>query len=276
MSIITIKNLKYRYPSTKVNALNNVNLEINKGEFIGIIGKNGAGKSTLAQAITGIIPNLYKGLYAGEVTVCGMKVTETEMDALVKKVGLIFQNPFNQMTGVKDTVYEEIAFGLENFGIPPEEMKAKIDKSLNLLGMTEYKNRNLFDLSGGQMQRVAIASVITMEPEIIILDEPTSQLDPQGSDDVFRAIKTLSEKGVTIIFVTHKLEKIAQYSDKIILLEDGELMAIDTPEKIFSRNKLENIPLYTKIGKRLNVKTKEYYPITLEQAKECCYEYFRH
>ncbi len=269
MNAISIKNLKYRYPGTKVNALSDINLEISKGEFIGLIGKNGSGKSTLAQALLGIVPNFYKGLYAGEVIVCGINVAEASIDDLSEKIGLVFQNPFNQVTGAKETVYEEIAFGLENFGVPRDEMKKRIDNCLALLDIQKYKDRSPFDLSGGQMQRVAIASIIAMNPEIIILDEPTSQLDPQGSEDVFKAVKKLSESGITIILVSHKMEKLAQYSDRIILLDNGHLLAFDTPEKIFSQKGPENTPIYTKVSQSLNIKNGDYFPVTLDSTKEC-------
>ncbi|ONI45261.1 cobalt ABC transporter ATP-binding protein [Candidatus Epulonipiscioides gigas] len=267
MAIITIKGLKYRYPNTKVNALTDINLEINKGEFIGVIGKNGAGKSTFCQALLGIVPNFYKGLYAGEVVVCETKVTEVSISDLCQKIGLVFQNPFNQVTGAKDTVYEEIAFGLENFGVPRAEMRKRIDRSLELLDIAQYKDRAPFDLSGGQMQRMAIASIIAMQPEIIILDEPTSQLDPQGSKDVFNVVKALSEQGITIIMVSHKMEKLAQYCDRIMLLDSGKLLNFDIPQKIFNLDNLKSIPVYTKVCKKLNLKTMGDFPVTLEETK---------
>ncbi|MFI3201579.1 MAG: ATP-binding cassette domain-containing protein, partial [Eubacteriales bacterium] len=215
--------------------------------------------------------NFYKGAYGGEVLIDGVCVRDMQVDDLCQKVGLVFQNPFNQVTGSKDTVYEEIAFGLENFGVPREEMMVRIHRSMELLDIVSFKDRAPYDLSGGQMQRMAIASIIAMEPEIIILDEPTSQLDPQGSEEVFQAVRMLSKQGITIIMVEHKMEKIATYSDRVMLLHEGSLVEMDTSQKIFSRSDLEELgicpPVYTRIGKALHKKNGEYAPVTLEEAK---------
>ncbi|MFI3249694.1 MAG: ABC transporter ATP-binding protein [Eubacteriales bacterium] len=271
MAFLTINHLKYRYPNTEINALDDISLEIKSGEFIGLIGKNGSGKSTFCQALLGIVPNFYKGKYAGEVKVNDVVVTEVSVDDLCQTVGLVFQNPFNQLTGAKDTVYEEIAFGLENFGVEREEMRSRIDHCLNLLNIEKCKDRSPFDLSGGEMQRVAIASVLAMQPQVLILDEPTSQLDPQGCEEVFEAIRTLSSQGITVIIAEHKIEKIASYCDKIIVLNEGKLAGFDSPKKIFSTSNLEEIgissPIYTQICKELNLKKGEHYPVTLEEAK---------
>lgn len=190
-----------------------------------------------------------------------------------RKVGIVFQNPFNQVTGSKLTVYEEIAFGLENMGLSRTEMMERIDYSLKLLDIYQYKDRNPFDLSGGQMQRMAIASIIAMRPEVIILDEPTSQLDPQGSEEVFRAVQSLSQEGISILMVEHKMEKIAAYSDRVMLLKDGKMVAFDTPQKVFSLENLEqygvNAPAFTRICKKLGIKNQKNgcYPVTLEEAE---------
>ena len=153
--------------------------------MIGIIGRNGAGKSTLCQALVGLVPHFYRGAYGGKVTVAGLEVMKNSVSRLSAKVGIVFQNPFTQVTGSKWTVYEEVAFGLENMGVPRKEIIERVDFALHLLGLEDVKDRNPFDLSGGQAQRMAIAGVIALKPEIIVLDEPTSQLDPQGTEEVF-------------------------------------------------------------------------------------------
>ena len=274
MARIEVNHLKYRYPHTEKLALNGVSFQIEPGEFIGIIGKNGSGKSTLCQAFTGLIPNFYRGAYGGNVKIGEINVRDVEVDELCQKVGIVFQNPFNQVTGSKLTVYDEIAFGLENLGLTRKEMIRRIDDALEQLDITKFRDRNPFDLSGGQMQRMAIASIIAMNPEIIILDEPTSQLDPQGSEEVFKAVQRLSQKGITIIMVEHKMEKIAAYSDRVMLLDEGKMIDFDTPQKIFSRDDLLEHgvlpPAFTRIGRglgRKNVATGEY-PVTLKEAKE--------
>lgn len=274
MASIVIEHLKYKYPGSKELALNDISFTVKPGEFIGIIGRNESGKSSLCQAVAGLIPNFYKGAYGGKVLIDDMKIRNTTVDELCKKVGIIFQNPFNQVTGAKLTVYEEIAFGLENLGVERGEMKRRIIDAMELLDISKYKERYPFDLSGGQMQRMAIASIIAMKPEVIILDEPTSQLDPQGRDEVFRAIHKLSRQGITILMVEHNMEKIASYCDRVVLMDSGKLIAIDTPEKIFSREDLDDhgveAPVYTKVCKSLGIKNKVtgYYPVTLEGVKE--------
>lgn len=274
MSEIRIENLKYQYPHTDRRALDGITCTIQPGEFIGVIGKNGSGKSTLCQAITGLVPNFYRGAYGGKVWIGDTEVMTVEVDELCQKVGIVFQNPFNQVTGSKLTVYEEIAFGLENLGIPRDEMVRRIDDAMELLDIAKYKERAPFDLSGGQMQRMAIASIIAIQPDIIILDEPTSQLDPQGSEEVFQAVQKLSQKGITVLMVEHKMEKIAAYSDRVMLLDNGKLIDMDTPQKIFSREDLEDYgvvpPAFTRICKNLGIRNEidGTYPVTLEEAKE--------
>ena len=274
MAEIRIENLKYRYPHTKKLALDGITCEIKQGEFIGVIGRNGSGKSTFCQALTGLVPNFYRGAYGGKVFIDNIKVDTVGVEEICQKVGLVFQNPFNQVTGAKLTVYEEIAFGLENLGIPRDEMIRRVDEAMELLDIAKYKDRHPFDLSGGQLQRMAIASIIAMQPEVIILDEPTSQLDPQGSEEVFQAVQKLSKKGITIIMVEHKIEKIAAYSDRVILLDEGKLIDMDTPQKIFSKENLHEYgveaPIFTKICKGLGIRNNKTlcYPVTLEEAKE--------
>jgi energy-coupling factor transport system ATP-binding protein len=274
MKKIIVESLKYKYPLSETLALNDISFQVEKGEFIGIIGKNSAGKSTLCQAIVGLVPHFFKGAYGGKVLVDGLEVKTHEIADLSLKIGMVFQNPFTQVTGSKLTVYEEIAFGLENIGIPQSEMVERIDDVLKLLNIEKVKDQNPFDLSGGQMQRMAIASIIAMKPEIIVLDEPTSQLDPAGSEEVFRAIQSLSEQGITVIMAEHKMEKVAQYCSRVLLLDDGKVVDFDTPEEIFSRDDLEeygvNAPVYTRVCKALGVKKQgtDVYPVTLEDAEK--------
>ena len=273
MASITIDHLKYKYPGTDKLALNDISLSIKPGEFIGIIGRNESGKSSLCQALAGLIPNFYKGAYGGKVFIDDIEVKSVSVDELCETVGIVFQNPFNQVTGSKATVYEEISFGLENMGISKEEMIRRIDEAMELLDITRYGDRYPFDLSGGQMQRMAIAGVIAMKPQVIILDEPTSQLDPQGREEVFQAVQKLSKQGITIILVEHNMEKIAQYSNRVVLLEGGKLVAAGTPQEVFSRDDLElygvEAPVYTQICRKLNLRNINtgYYPVTLSEAR---------
>lgn len=275
MAFIEVKGLKYKYPHTSKLVLDGIDFEADKGQFIGIIGENQAGKSTLCQAFAGLVPTMFRGAYGGKVIIDGVEASKVPIAVLCQKVGLVFQNPFNQLSGAKDTVFEEIAFGLQNLGIPREEIGKRVDKALKLLDIIKYKDRNPFDLSGGQIQRVAIASILAMEPEVLVLDEPTSQLDPQGSEDVFLVVEKLAKTGITIIMVEQKMEKLAAYCDKILLLHRGLQVAYDVPERIFSREDLRELgvepPVYTQVSKALSVYRKEgddlLYPVTLKQIQ---------
>ena len=271
MAYIKVENLKYRYPNTTKLALDGLDFEIEKGSFIGIVGENGAGKSTLCQSFNGLVPGFFKGAYGGKVLIEDTEVAKTSVSALCQKVGLVFQNPFNQLSGAKETVFEEIAFGLQNFGVPKEEMISRVNEVMELLDIAAYRDRNPFDLSGGQMQRVALAGILAMKPEVIVLDEPTSQLDPAGSEEVFAAVDKLAKSGITIIMVEQKLEKMAEYCDKILLLHQGKQIAFDTPEQIFSREDLKNYgvnpPAYTRICQKFGVKKENgCYPASLREA----------
>ena len=273
MAFLEVEHLKYRYPHTKRLALDDISFTAEKGEFIGIIGENGAGKSTLSQAFCGLVPQFYKGAYGGKVTVDGIAAATTPTAELCKKVGLIFQNPFNQLSGAKDTVWDEVAFGLENFGVPAEQIHERLDKVLHQLDIWQFRDKNPFDLSGGQMQRVAIASVLAMEPEILLLDEPTSQLDPQGSEEVFHTVELLAKTGITIFMIEQKMEKLASYCDRILLLHDGKQIAFDTPEKIFSRPDLADLgicpPYAARYCKEQNLLRPDgTYPVTVADVQK--------
>ena len=253
MSLIEVKDLKYRYPGTTELALDGVSFTVEKGEFIGIAGENGAGKSSLSQALLGLIPQFYKGAYGGSVTVCGMDARSTPVSELCRHVGLVFQNPFNQLSGAKDTVYDEVGYGLQNLGFPPEEIRTRVESVLRCFGIWEYRDRNPFDLSGGQLQRVAICSVLAMNPDVLILDEPTSQLDPEGSEEVFHPVDELTKMGITIIMIEQKIEKLAGYCDRVLLMHQGHVVDYDTPRKIFSREDLYDLgvnpPAYTRFAR---------------------------
>lgn len=272
MSIIEVSHLKYRYPDTTKLVLDDINFSVEEGEFIGLIGRNTAGKSTLCYALTGLIPHFFKGGYGGTVTVSGLNVRNTDVSEVTAAAGLVFENPFSQITGSRFTVYEEIAFGLENMGLPRGEMIRRIEESLDLLDIRKVKDKNPFDLSGGQMQRVAIAGVVAMKPKVLVLDEPTSQLDPQGSEEVFRVVENLTKEGITIIMAEQKMEKIAKYADRVLLLDDAKLIAYDTPEAIFSRDDLEghgiHPPAAAVIAKHLHKRKADgNYPVLLAELQ---------
>lgn len=240
MAFISVRNLKYRYPMEQKLALCDISFEIERGEFVGIIGANGAGKSSLSQALLGLIPQFYKGAYGGSVEIDGLDSAKTPLGMLCKKAGLVFQNPFSQLSGAKDTVFDEVAYGLQNLGIPREEILRRVEEVLHTLDIWDFRERNPFDLSGGQLQRVAIASILAMRPELLILDEPTSQLDPVGSEEVFQTVEKLRHSGITILMIEQKLEKLAEYCGRLLLLSEGRLIAFDRTERILTRPDLGN------------------------------------
>lgn len=280
MKKIVVEELSYKYPLAERLSLNNISLTVEGGDFIGIIGESLAGKTTLCQALVGLIPHFYHGAFKGRVEVCGMDTMKHTIAELSEKVGLVFQNPFNQISGAKLTVYEEIAFGLENLGILRHEMISRIDEVLKLLDIVHLKGENPFHLSGGQMQRVAIASIMALKPEVIILDEPTSQLDPQGTDEVFKAVKRLSNQGITVIMVEHKIEQIATYAEKIILMRQGQIIDIASPKKIFSRLDLKELgvraPVFSQVAQILMLRENNQVSVTLEDTYRRMVKKFGH
>lgn len=233
--MISFEQVTYTYPGGKTPALRQVSLEIPAGQFCAVVGANGAGKSTLAFAIAGFIPHFYHGTLLGRVRAAGKSTLETPLSELVLSVGLIFQNPFNQISGTKFTVREEIAFGLENLGVPRDEMAGRIEAVMQLVGIEELAERSPLALSGGQMQRVAIAAVLAMRPQVLVLDEPTSQLDPIGSREVFAAVRALAAAGeMTVVMIEHKLEWVAVFADRVIALAEGGVVADGKPGEVLA------------------------------------------
>ena len=224
MGYFKIENVNYKYPLEEKQALKNINIEIKKGEFWAVIGKNGSGKTTFCNMLRRFVPDFYKGELTGKITLEDKELKDYSQKELVQKIGFVFQNPFTQISGVKDTVFEEIAYGLENLGLDKEEIISRIEKILKLLEIEKLRDRNPYDLSGGQKQRVALASIIAMDPDILVIDEPTSQLDPKGTEDIFKIINLMANEGKTIILVEHKLELIAEYAENILVLDEGEII----------------------------------------------------
>lgn len=270
MSYIHIKGLEFSYineaeePPVKNTVLKGIDLDIEKGEFVAVLGHNGSGKSTLAKCINAI--NLPE---KGEVVVDGLDtIREENLLPIRKRVGMVFQNPDNQI--VATIVEEDVAFALENLGVEPKEIRTRVDEALRTVGMYEYRMHAPHKLSGGQKQRVAIAGIIAMEPDCIVLDEPTAMLDPKGRSEVMRTIKMLNkEKGVTIVLITHYMEEAAQ-ADRVVVIDGGEKMMDSVPKKVFSqvevmRNLGLDVPQVTEIADFLN---KQGYDISSEIITE--------
>ena len=224
MGYLKLENVNYKYPLEEKNALQNINIEIKKGEFWAVIGKNGSGKTTLCNILRRFVPDFYKGELTGKITLEGKELKDYSQKEIVQKIGFVFQNPFTQISGVKNTVFEEIAYGLENLGIERETIISEVEKILKLLEIEKLRDKNPYNLSGGQKQRVALASIIAMNPDILVIDEPTSQLDPKGTEDIFKIINLMANEGKTIILVEHKLELIAEYAENILVLDEGEII----------------------------------------------------
>ena len=234
MGYFKIENVNYKYPLEDKQALKNINIEIKKGEFWAVIGKNGSGKTTFCNMLRRFVPDFYKGELTGKITLEDKELKDYSQKELVQKIGFVFQNPFTQISGVKDTVFEEIAYGLENLGLDKEEIISRVEKILKLLEIEKLRDRNPYDLSGGQKQRVALASIIAMDPDILVIDEPTSQLDPKGTEDIFKIINLMANEGKTIILVEHKLELIAEYAQNILVLDKGEIILSGKAEEVLN------------------------------------------
>ena len=234
MGYFKIENVNYKYPLEDKQALKNINIEIKKGEFWAVIGKNGSGKTTFCNMLRRFVPDFYKGELTGKIMLEDKELKDYSQKELVQKIGFVFQNPFTQISGVKDTVFEEIAYGLENLGLDKEEIISRIEKILKLLEIEKLRDRNPYDLSGGQKQRVALASIIAMDPDILVIDEPTSQLDPKGTEDIFKIINLMANEGKTIILVEHKLELIAEYAQNILVLDEGEIILSGKAEEVLN------------------------------------------
>lgn len=235
MSILSVEHLTFKYAQTEANALHDVTCRFEQGTITAVVGANGAAKSTLCYALAGFIPHFFKGAMQGTVRVNGADTKQTPLADLVVQVGLVFQNPFNQISGSKLTVFEEIAFGLENLGVPRSEIKTRVERALDLFGLEQAAHQSPFALSGGQQQRLALASIFVMEPPVMVLDEPTSQLDPEGTREVMETIQKLAAQGRTIVLVEHKLEWVARLASRVLVLNQGALVAVGEPREVLQR-----------------------------------------
>lgn len=237
MIIIEVKNLKYKYnQEDEQYTLNDVSFHVKQGEWLSIIGHNGSGKSTTVRLIDGLLE-----AESGDIYIDGDALTIDNVWDKRRLIGMVFQNPDNQFVGA--TVEDDVAFGLENQGIPLEEMRSRVDEALELVGMTDFKTREPARLSGGQKQRVAIAGVVALRPKIIILDEATSMLDPEGRLDLIKIVREIKERhGMTVISITHDLDEVA-LSDRVIVMKNGQVESISTPNELFMREDLVDLDL---------------------------------
>ena len=236
-SIIDVKNLSFRYKeSQEYYDVKDITFHVKRGEWLSIVGHNGSGKSTTVRLIDGLLE-----AESGEIVIDGQRLTEENVWNIRRQIGMVFQNPDNQFVGA--TVEDDVAFGLENQGLSRQEMKKRVEEALVLVGMLEFKKREPARLSGGQKQRVAIAGVVALRPAILILDEATSMLDPEGRRELIETVKGIrKDYDMTVISITHDLEEVAM-SDRVLVMKKGEIESTSSPRNLFSRNDLDQIGL---------------------------------
>jgi energy-coupling factor transporter ATPase len=281
MPIIETNNLTYTYPGATKPSISGVSIRIEQGEFTLITGPSGCGKTTLCRCFNGLIPHFYQGEMTGEIVVADKKITEHPIYEMAKHVGLVFQNPENQLFAL--SVEKDVAFGLENLGVARKEMREKVDWALKLTGMYDLRERPPHELSGGQQQRVAIASVLAMQPGIIVLDEPTSFLDPLSAKKIFEVIRELNRNlGITVVLVEHRLDLTAKYTDHIIIMQDGKVMLDGDPHQILQSEETRlvgvGIPKATRLYELLRsdgVKLGNTVPLSSEDMAKLLKEAFR-
>jgi len=280
--IIKVENLTYAYPTSKDFVLKNISFTVNKGEVLAVIGPNGAGKSTLLKALNGLVPHFYGGKYGGRVVVSGFEVLNTPISKMSTKVGFVFQDPEDQISGLALTVWEEVAFGLMMLGYPREEIDKRVREAIDYVGLTGLEKRSPFELSGGQMQRLAIATVLALRPEVIVMDEPTAQLDPLGKYEVLSVIEKLAVSGSTIVLAEHEIEEVVYFADKMLLLDKGEAVAYGDTRKVVTmveelKRRGVDPPSVTELTSLLKEKTgvDVALPVTLEEAVKIYSELLR-
>ncbi|WIF95418.1 ABC transporter ATP-binding protein [Caminicella sporogenes] len=269
MQDIKIKNLNYCYPEMKTPALKNINLEIPQGQFVLLVGGSGSGKSTLLRSICGLIPNFYGGVYSGEIYIGSDEIHQINRRELTQRIGMVFQDPESQL--VMTNVEEEIAFGLENLNLPNSLMKRRVMEVSSALSLSSYLNNFIPELSGGQKQKTALGAVLAMQPDIILLDEPTSQLDPIAGEDILTMIRRLNEEnGITVILTEQRLERCFHLADRILVMDKGEIIFDNTSpkeiakwavktkrsfvpplSKLFAEIDFYDIPITVKEGRRI-------------------------
>jgi energy-coupling factor transport system ATP-binding protein len=260
--MIRFSHVTYTYPEQALPALADFSVELQAGEFVLVVGPSGAGKSTFLRCLNGLAPHFYGGCWSGTVDVGGRNPVARAPRGMADLVGFVFQDPESQF--VVDTVEDELAFALENFALPPSTMRKRIEEVLDQMGIAALRQRRISTLSGGEKQRVAIAAVLALQPEVLVLDEPTSQLDPQAAEEVLLAIRQLNEdQGLTVVMTEHRLERVAQYADRVLYMPSlGAPPVLDQPRQIMAQ--LPLVPPLVELGRTLGW---EPLPLTIKEGR---------
>lgn len=256
LPIVEVCSLSYTYPGSPKPTLTDVNLSVEEGEFILLTGPSGCGKTTLCRCLNGLIPNSYGGEFTGKVIVDGLVTTEHPVYEIAQHVGLVFQNPENELFCT--SVEREVAFGPENLALPRDEIRKRVEESLAMVGISHLRDKSPEELSGGEQQKVAIAALLAMKPKILVLDEPTANLDPASAQSVLNTLLKLNEEsGVTMILVEHRLEMVAHMADRCAILNEGRLVLVGEPEDVLYSDEAEaigiGIPKVVQVAKNLGI-----------------------
>jgi energy-coupling factor transporter ATP-binding protein EcfA2 len=272
LPIIEVRKLTFTYAGASRPSLVNVNMTVDPGEFIVLTGPSGCGKTTICRFLNGLIPNFYSGEMIGDVIVAGLNVRECSTSELAKYVGFVFQNPENQLFSL--SIKRDVAFGPENLGLPKEEIIRNVEWALEVTGVSHISDRAPYELSGGQQQRAAIACVLAMKPNIMVLDEPTSYLDPKSAREILEVIAKLNnELGITIILVEHRLDLVSRYADRVIVMDKGKKVLDGKPSEVYGEEAyligvgLPRVTMLYHLLRKDNVKLRST-PITVEEASE--------
>lgn len=272
MALATLSGVGFTYAYADRPSLIDVDLVLEEGQLHGVVGLNSSGKTTLCSLIRGVIPHFHHGDLSGDVVILGTPLLDWDPAELSRTIGCVFDNPFTQISGIRETVFEEVAIGLENLGVPRDEMIDRVERVVEQLGIEAIVGKNPNDLSGGQRQKVAFASIIAMDAPVVVIDEPTSQLDPEASEAVFEIIDGLKHDGKSIVLAEHKIDLLAQYADTITVMHQGTAVMSGPTREIVGSDELSTYgvfaPEVTELGRRLAATGKplDRLPITRAEA----------
>ncbi|MGB9825264.1 MAG: ABC transporter ATP-binding protein, partial [Desulfofundulus sp.] len=267
MPLFTVKNLTYYYPGTEEPALKNVSLEVREGEFLLVTGGSGSGKSTLARVLAGLIPDFYGGRIGGRVFFQGRDIRTLDRRRLAREVGMVFQDPEKQI--VQNCVEAEVAFGLENLGLPPDEISRRIGEVVSFMNLSPFQEALTANLSGGQKQKLALASVLAMQPRVLILDEPTSQLDPVSAEEILNVVKRLNEEmGFTVIMVEQRLERCFHLADRVLLMAGGEIICHGSPSDGAREAVKRGLPFVPPVARFFASQNSPVVPVTVKEGRQ--------